>query len=235
MPDITCPVCHSINASTRTFCWKCAADLHAPVADPSAPPPPPKLIVPLQPLLIGGGVALAAIALIAILVVVLGGTPAATITPNNPGASAGTSGTPSDGGPGSSTGASAPSSQAPTTAPATAPAAPTPKPTAAAPATPEITPVPKPTIISFEGPETVDSCKDPAYDGFITLTWLIDNADSTELAIDGAGLYKAYPGAQGSDRVPFSCGLGQHTYTLTTVGGQGPAATKTLTIIEEGF
>jgi len=181
MPDITCPVCHSVNASTRTFCWKCAADLHAVVADPTAPPPPPKVIVPIQPLLIGGGIALAAIALIALLVVFLGGSPAATTAPSG--------------------GAS-------------------------------ITPVPDPAIVSFKGPATVD-CADPAYDGFITLTWLVTDAESTELSIDGPGIYQAYPGVQGNYRVPFGCGAGEHRYTLTTVGGNGPAATKTLTIKED--
>ena len=223
VPDITCPVCHSVNAGTRTFCWKCAADLHAPVADPSAPPPSPKVVVPIQPILIGVGVAVAAIALIAALVVLLGGSPAATVGPGGSNALP-TSATATDGGAGA--GAS-PSVAAPTRAPATQP----PKPTAA-PATPEITPVPKPKIVSFKGPKTVN-CSDPAYDGFITLTWQIDNATSTELSIDGNGLYKAYPGDLGTDKVPFSCGNGQLTYTLTTVGGEGPAASKTLTIVED--
>jgi hypothetical protein len=231
MPDITCPVCHSINASTRTFCWKCAADLHAPVADPAAPPPPPKVVVPIQPLLIGGGVALAAIALIAILVVVLGGAPAATVSPSDLGPSAAATVGSIDGGPDASGASADPSSGGPA-APTTAPAPPTPKPNAAAPATPAVTPVPKPTILSFKGPKTVD-CSDPSYTGFITLTWLVDFADSTEIAIDGTGIYKEYPGTQGSDLVPFGCGEGQHAYTLTTVGGDGPAATKTLTIVED--
>ena len=228
MPDIACPVCHSMNAPTRTFCWKCAADLHAVAPDPTAPPPPPKVVVPIQPILIGIGVAVAAIALIALLVVVLGGTPAASISPGG-GASAGPTGALSTGG---SADASAGASSAPTDAAATEPPATRPPKATAAPATPAITPVPKPKIVSFKGPKTVD-CLDPAYDGFITLSWLIDNADSTELSIDGFGLYHAYPGAQFSDRVPFSCGNGQHTYTLTTVGGEGPAATKTLTITEQ--
>lgn len=213
MADITCPVCHSANPPTRTFCWKCAADLHAPVADPSAPPPAPKVIVPLQPILIGVGVAVAAIALIALLIVLLGGAPAATSSPGAP------------------TPPIATESAAPTTAPVTqAPATEAPQPTPA-PATPEITPVPKPTIVSFEGPETVD-CSQPNYDGFITLTWTIDNADGVALSIDGPGTYQSYPGAQRSERVPFSCGNVQHTYTLTTEGGIGKAATKTLTIVE---
>lgn len=227
MPDITCPVCRSVNASTRTFCWKCAADLHAVVADPAAPPPPPKVEVPIQPLLIGGGIALAAIALIAVLVVMLGGTPAASVSPSGV-PSASSSAAPASGG----AGGSSPTPVAITTAPITQPpATQPPAPTDAPPATPKVTPVPKPRIVEFKGPSTVD-CTDPAYTGFIRLTWLIDNADSTTLSIDGGGLYQSYPGAQGSDEVPFSCGVGQHTYTLRTVGGNGPAASKTLTITE---
>lgn len=227
MPDITCPVCHSVNESTRTFCWKCAADLHAVVADPAAPPPPPKVEVPIQPILIGGGVAVAAIALIALLVVVLGGSPAATSSPSGGLPTTGQSASPDSGGPASQGATQGPGTAAPATAaPATEP--PT---TQAPPATPKVTPVPKPKIVSFTGPATVN-CADPSYDGFITLQWLIDNAESTTLSIDGPGIYSSYPGAQGSYAVPYSCGNGQHTYTLTTVGGNGPAATKTLTITD---
>lgn len=175
----------------------------------------------MQPLLIGGGVALAAIALIAVLVVALGGTPAASISPSSPALSA----APTSLATGGTTPNAAPTVPAPTTPAATQ----APQATQGAPATPKITPVPAPKIVSFTGPMTVD-CADPAYDGFITLTWLIENADGTELSIDGSGLYKSYPGAQGQDEVPFSCGAGQHTYTLTTVGGTGKAASKTLTI-----
>src|SRR5438128_1532812 len=135
MPDIACPVCHSMNAPTRTFCWKCAADLHAPVADASAPPPAPKVVVPLQPILLG--VAVAAIALIAVVVVLLSGSPAATISPSGGSGALPTSAVSTDGG----VAASAAPTSAPTDPAPTAPAATqAPKPTAA-PATPGITPV----------------------------------------------------------------------------------------------
>jgi hypothetical protein len=228
MPDIACPVCHSMNAPTRTFCWKCASDLHAPVADETTVMPTPRVEVPLKPIVIGGGVALAAIALIALAVVLFGGSPAASISPGgsaSAGPTAVATAASTDAG---ATPTSAPTAPAATDVPATEPPAPTEAPVA----TPAVTPVPKPKIVSFEGPATVN-CADPTYSGFITLTWLIDNADSTELSIDGSGIYKSYPGAQGSDQVPFSCGNVQHTYTLTTVGGDGPAATKTLTIVED--
>lgn len=222
MPDITCPVCHSINASTRTFCWKCAADLHAPVADPAAPPPSPKVEVPLQPLLIGGGVALAAIALIAVLVVALTGSPAATIAPSlAPTAALPSSAAGSDGGGGAS---AVPTAVAASTAPITEP-----PPTAGPAATPKITPIPAPAILFFTGPQTVD-CTDPGYSGFIRLQWEVTDADSTSLSIDGPGVFLTYPGVANSTEVPFSCGAGQHTYTLTTIGGNGPPASKTLTI-----
>lgn len=225
MPDIACPVCASLNAPTRTFCWKCAAELRAVVPDPTAAPPPPRVIVPIQPLIIGGGLALAAIALIALAVVLFGGSPAATPLPSVAAGSAGPSAGASDGLP------SGAASAQPTTAPTPEPVTPAPPPTQGAPATPEVTPIPAPAIISFTGPATVD-CADPSYDGFITLTWLVTDADSTELSIDGPGIYQSYPGVQGNYRVPFGCGAGSHTYTLTTVGGNGPAATRTLTITE---
>ena len=224
MPDISCPVCHSINASTRTFCWKCAADLHAPVADPTAPPPPPKVEVPLRPLLIGGGVALAAIALIAVLVVALTGAPAATTSPSLvPTAAVPTGGAPTDG--------AAASSTNPTAAPPTTPPATEPPPTEGPPATPKITPVPAPAILFFTGPKSVD-CSDPGYDGFITLRWEVSDAESTSLSIDGPGVYLTYPGVAGSPKVPFSCGNGGHRYTLSTIGGNGQPAVETISIIE---
>ena len=212
MADIACPVCHSINASTRTFCWKCAADLRAPVTDPGAAPPPPKVEVPMRPVLVGGGVALVAIALIAILFLVLRGAPGPTSSP-------------------SLAPTALPTASPSPTAAVTPPPATEPPATEAPPATPEITPVPAPSIVSFEGPETVD-CNAESFDGFITLTWEVSDADSTTLSIDGPGVYISYPGVAGSDQVPFSCGSGQHTYTLTTVGGSGEPASKTLTITE---
>jgi hypothetical protein len=222
MADLACPTCGSLNAPTRTFCWKCAADLRAVVPDPTAPPPPPRVEVPIRPLLIGGGVALGTILLIALAVVLLSGSPAATPSPSLPAS-------PSAGTPGGI--ASPTASLAPVASPTVAPATPAPTPTPAPPATPRITPIPAPTILSFTGPKTVD-CADQSYDGFITLSWEVAYADSTELAIDFPGVYKSYPGVAGTDRVPFSCGNGSHTYTLTTVGGNGPAASKTLTITD---
>ena len=223
VPQIACPVCHSMNASTRTFCWKCAADLHAPVADPAAPPPPPKVEVPLRPLLIGGGVALAAIALIAVLVVALTGTPAATTSPSLVPSAPPASGAPTDG--------AAASSSTPTAAPATTTPVTEPPPTEAPPATPKITPVPAPAILFFTGPKSVD-CGDPGYDGFVTLKWEVTDAESTSLSIDGPGVYLTYPGVANSPKVPFSCGAGGHRYTLSTIGGNGQPAVETISIIE---
>ena len=228
MPDITCPVCHSVNASTRTFCWKCAADLHAVVPDPNAPPPPPKLEVPLRPLLIGGGVALAAIALIAVLVVLLSGGPASTSSPSEGPASGASAATQSARASGAG---ERPGSVATATPVTAAPATEAPAPTQAPPATPKITAVPAPAILSFTGPRTVD-CDDAAFNGFITLTWAVADAEGTTISIDGPGLYERYPGTRGSAQLPFGCGAGEHRYTLTTVGGEGPAASKTLTITE---
>jgi hypothetical protein len=228
MPEITCPVCHAVNDAARTFCWKCASDLHAVVADPAAPPPPPKVVVPLQPIVIGAGVALAAIALIAVLVVLLSGTPAATTSPSGLSSLGPSAGLASQDAAGHS---SVPTLVPATVVPATVvPPTLPPKPTEAPSPTPEITTTPAPKIVTFKGPATVD-CSVP-FDGTITLTWTIDNADGATISIDGPGIYQSYPGAQRSEPFPFSCGNVQHTYTLTTYGGEGKPATKTLTIVE---
>jgi hypothetical protein len=225
MADIVCPVCGTHNPPTRTFCLKCAADLHAPVPDATTVVPTPRAEIPLKPILVGGGVALAAIVVIAVLVVAAGTLGASPAPSAGPSAGATEPAAPTDAATSGASGAASPeASEAPV-------ATPTPKPTAGAPATPKITPIPAPSIVEFKGPKTVD-CTDPQFSGFIHLTWLVDNADSTQLSIDGPGVYKSYPGVLGQDDVPFGCGAGQHTYTLTTVGGAGPAATKTLTITE---
>ena len=212
-PDLVCPVCGTSNPSSRLFCRKCAADLHAPVPTPGAYTTPVAAAVPVKPIVVGGGIALAIVALLIGLLVVLGGSPAASPSPT-PGAS-------------------------PTAAPPTAPPEPAPSPSAApseipseaAPIdTPEPTPVPPPTIKSFKGPESVDCATDPQFAGTIHLTWRVTNAESTTLSIDGTGIYERYPGVQGQADAPFSCSGAPHTYTLTTVGGVGPAATATLTI-----
>jgi hypothetical protein len=55
--------------------------------------------------------------------------------------------------------------------------------------------------------------------GEVTLSWKIANADTVDLLMDG-GLWKSYPGAEGSDKLNFECSLNPprqkvtHTYTL---------------------
>jgi hypothetical protein len=67
----------------------------------------------------------------------------------------------------------------------------------------------------------------------VVIEWKVTAADSTELAVDGPGLYGSY-GPEASETLSFPC-EGEpgtdatHTYTLTTVGG-GPAASRTLTV-----
>jgi hypothetical protein len=56
---------------------------------------------------------------------------------------------------------------------------------------------------------------------------------STELSVDGPGLYGSY-GASGSETIFFPCGgapgtMQSHTYTLRTVGG-GAQQSQTLTV-----
>jgi zinc-ribbon domain len=205
MASVFCPVCGTENPSTRQFCRKCASDLHAPAADPNAPVAPPPVEVPVRPIVLGGGVALAAVLIIVALLLVLGGSPAASPSPLPSLTPAPATLTP----PPSATAAP------PTAAPTAAPTAPGP------------TEVPPPSIVSFEGPASVD-CS--AFPGTIHLSWRAANAQGTTLAIDGPGIYKSYPGVLGQDDVPFGCGGQSHTYTLTTVGGNGPPVSQTLVI-----
>jgi hypothetical protein len=67
----------------------------------------------------------------------------------------------------------------------------------------------------------------------VVLEWKVTGADSTELSVDGPGLYGSY-GLDASASLFFSCGgtsgsYQTHTYTLTTVGG-GSAMSRTLTV-----
>ncbi|HEY6012608.1 MAG TPA: zinc-ribbon domain-containing protein [Candidatus Limnocylindrales bacterium] len=211
MASLICPVCGTENPSNRQFCRKCASDLRAPIANPNAPVAPPPTPVPVRPIVIGGGIALVAVVLILGLLVALGGSPAPSPAP-------------------SVTLAPATGSPAPL---ATASAQPSAAPTVAPTAATEPTEQPAPLIRSFEGPVSVD-CNDPAFNGFIHLSWRVGFADGATLSIDGPGVYKSYPGVLGQDDVPFGCGGEPHTYTLTTVGGNGPAATKTLQISQPG-
>jgi hypothetical protein len=207
MASVFCPVCGTENPATRQFCRKCASDLRAPVADPTAPVAPPPLEVPVRPIVLGGAIALAAVIVVVGLLLVLGGSPAVSPSPSP-----------------ILTPTAATASPAPSVSAAPVPSAmPTAAPTQAA----GPTEVPPPSIVSFEGPATVDCA---SFSGTIHLTWRAANAEGTTLAIDGPGLYKSYPGVLGQDDVPFGCGGERHTYTLTTVGGNGPPVSKTLVI-----
>jgi hypothetical protein len=69
------------------------------------------------------------------------------------------------------------------------------------------------------------------------ISWTVTGATGVNIGIDGPQPYNSQPfatsyiaNANGAEELPFSCGEDHHTYTLTTVGGTGPAATKTITI-----
>ncbi|HET9852064.1 MAG TPA: hypothetical protein VFP56_06110 [Candidatus Limnocylindrales bacterium] len=120
---------------------------------------------------------------------------------------------------------------APPTAPATAipaTAAPTAKPTK----TPKPTPTPNtnPAIVSFETPKQEDCTNSTA--GSIHITWSVKRATGVSISIDGPGIYDSYAGLTGEVDVPYGCDHTKlsHTYTLTTIGGTGPAASVTKTI-----
>ncbi len=56
-------------------------------------------------------------------------------------------------------------------------------------------------------------------EGSVTVSWKIAGADTVDLSMDG-GLYKSYPGTEGSDKLYFACSEQPprqkvtHTYTL---------------------
>ena len=165
----------------------------------------------MRPIVVGAGIALVVIALIIGALIFLGGSPAASPAPSP-------SAAPTE----------APATASPSSLPSSAPTA-APTATAAPTEPPGATQQPAPIILSFEGPASVD-CSDPSFNGTIHLTWRVTFADGASLSIDGPGLYKTYVGVLGEDDVPFSCGGEAHSYTLTTTGGNGPAAAMTLVV-----
>lgn len=128
---------------------------------------------------------------------------------------AGASALPSDG-----------ASAVPPTAPPTA--EPTPKPTK----TPKPTPTPNtnPAIITWEVPKQEDCTGETG--GSIHVSWRVARADGVSISIDGPGIYDSYAGLTGEIDLPFGCSNSvlEHTYTLRTIGGTGPVATRTKTV-----
>lgn len=63
------------------------------------------------------------------------------------------------------------------------------------------------------------------------VSWVVTGATSVTLSVDGPGGYGTY-GTTGSVTLPFGCGaVGTtytHTYMVTTNGGTGPAASRTI-------
>ncbi len=119
----------------------------------------------------------------------------------------------------------APASDAPTAAPTTAP---TPKPTK----TPKPTPTPNtnPDIVVWETPKQEDCTG--ASGGSIHVRWEVRRADGVSISIDGPGIYQSYAGLTGEVDLPYGCDKDvlEHTYTLRTVGGTGPADALTRTV-----
>lgn len=115
----------------------------------------------------------------------------------------------------------APPSAAPT-------AVPTPKPTK----TPKPTPTPNtnPAIVVWDVPKLEDCTGSTG--GQIHVSWRVERADGVSVSIDGPGIYDSYAGLTGEIDLPYGCSNQtlEHTYTLRTVGGTGPAATRTRTV-----
>lgn len=218
MASLICPFCGTENPTTRSFCRKCASDLHAPVREPGAPVAPPPASVPMRPIVIGGGIALVVIALIIGAVLFLGGAPAASPSPPAPSASV-----------------------SPTAAATAVPTAePTEGPVATTAATPEETlpgtPGPSasgdPIVDSLKGPRSASCTADngTGTPGYVHLTWTASNTTGVRLSIDPPTPntaydygYDDYP-ATGSADLPFTCdppssdsGGAYHEYVATTV------------------
>jgi hypothetical protein len=87
-----------------------------------------------------------------------------------------------------------------------------------------------PQIVSFTATGAVCPAQGPAYShpGQVTVSWKTSGGDGVSLAIDG-GLWRTYPGPQGSDTLPFACPAAgktnTHRYTLTITD---TAVTKTV-------
>ena len=117
-------------------------------------------------------------------------------------------------------------SAAPTTAAPTA--APTPKPTK----TPKPTPTANtnPAIVVWEVPKQEDCTGTTG--GQIHVSWRVERAEGVSVSIDGPGIYDSYAGLSGEIDLPYGCSNAvlEHTYTLRTIGGTGPAATRTKTV-----
>jgi hypothetical protein len=240
LPNLICPVCGAENPTTRQFCRRCASDLHA-VVPPSAAPithavaatttTTPTAPSPLRPILIGGGIALVIVVLLGGLLLVLGGSPAASSSPE-PTASGLPTAAPTP-----TAGLTAPpvtAAPTPTTAPVTTTA-----PTATTP------PGTTPKVDSFSAPHTA-SCtatNGTSTPGFIHVSWAASNATGIRLSIDPPSPsnsynngYLDYP-AVGSDDVPFTCNPpasdangAYHLYVVTTLHTTGHYAYRYLKV-----
>lgn len=116
--------------------------------------------------------------------------------------------------------------------PAATPAPATAAPTSAPPRTaaPEATRNTNPAIVFFDTPKQEDCTNGTA--NSIHVSWSVKRATGVAISIDGPGIFDSYAGLTGETDLPFGCDQTKlkHTYTLTTIGGTGPAATTTHTV-----
>jgi hypothetical protein len=120
---------------------------------------------------------------------------------------------------------------APSPSPPAATASATQSPTSAPTVKPTQALITMPTIVSFKVPATAD-CRGYILPVTVKVSWVVARATGVAISIDGPGIYTHEPGTTGSVTVPFACGQydAQHTYTLTTTGGTGVAASQTKTV-----
>ena len=224
-PDLTCPVCGTVNPASRQFCRKCAADLRAPVPDATVPVETPRA-VPVGPIIIGAAFALAVVLIGIVLLFVLGGSPAASPTPGPTSSTAPASAAPSSP---SAPPSAAPVSEAPVSEePATVPPAPTAPPASVGSGDPVVDTLTGPGRASCTGSNGTGT------PGYIHLEWTASNTTGVRLSIDPPAPndaydygYEDYPADGGAD-VPFTCdppnsdANGEyHLYVATTIHDGG--------------
>jgi hypothetical protein len=75
-----------------------------------------------------------------------------------------------------------------------------------------------PQIVAFTAKGAVCPVDNPGLPysspGKVTISWKISGADTVDLAMDG-GLWKSYPGQQGTDDLPFECDNNHGPMTVT--------------------
>lgn len=233
-PDLSCPVCGTVNPASRQFCRRCAADLRAPIRNPSDPAEPPPAPVPIRPIVLGVGAALVVLVALMVLLFALGGSPTATPTPTpvpTPTPSTDVTDTPTL--PPTATPTSPPT-QAPTIVPPPTPSGPPPSEGAGSPVVDTLTGPRRASCTGTNGTDTP---------GYIHLEWTASNTTGVRLSIDPPAPNDAYDygyadyAADDKADVPFTCDPpnsdangAYHLYVVTTLHDNGHFAWRLIRV-----